>query len=88
MAANLSSQAVNTSPWFSFQLKKFGIGALISMVAIVSALVYLLPFGQMLTTAFKSADQIVGNTDGLILPMSPAHLHLRGRSRPDRESAG
>jgi len=81
MAATVA-KSVNTSPWYSLQLKKFGIGALMSMFAIVIALVYLMPFGQMLTTAFKSADQIVGNTDGLILPMSPLTFTYEGEAVP------
>ena len=80
MAAVTYSKSVNTSPWYSFQLKKFGVGALIFLIACSVAFIYLLPFGQMLTTAFKSAEQIVGNTDGLIFPMSPRTFTYEGEA--------
>jgi len=82
MAAVTYSKSVNTSPWYSFQLKKFGLGALIFLIACSVAFIYLLPFGQMLTTAFKSAEQIVGNTDGLIFPMSPETYTYEGEAYP------
>ncbi len=82
MAAATYSKSVNTSPWYSFQLKKFGLGALIFLIACSVAFIYLLPFGQMLTTAFKSAEQIVGNTDGLIFPMSPRTFTYEGEAYP------
>jgi multiple sugar transport system permease protein len=63
-------------------LKKFGVGALIFLIACSVAFIYLLPFGQMLTTAFKSAEQIVGNTDGLIFPMSPRTFTYEGEAYP------
>ncbi|WP_343420691.1 carbohydrate ABC transporter permease [Candidatus Flexifilum breve] len=63
-------------------MKKFGVGALIFLIACSVAFIYLLPFGQMLTTAFKSAEQIVGNTDGLIFPMSPRTFTYEGEAYP------
>lgn len=82
MAAVTYSKAVNTSPWYSLQLRKFFVGAIMTMIAGIAALVYLMPFGQMLTTAFKSAEQIVGNTDGLIMPMSPVTFNYEGEDFP------
>jgi multiple sugar transport system permease protein len=78
MAAVTQSRSVNTSPWYSLQLRKFGAGAIITLIALVVALFYLLPFGQMLTIAFKSQDQIVGSTDSPILPMSPRTFVYEG----------
>ncbi len=80
MAAITQSKAVNTSPWYSYQLRKLAIGGLFTMFAFAISLVYLMPFGQMLTTAFKNAGQIVGNTDGLILPMSPRTFTYEGEA--------
>lgn len=74
-----AAKHVNTSPWYSLQLRKFGAGALVTLIATVVAMVYLLPFGQVLTTAFKSQDQIVGSTDSPIPPMSPRTFTYEGQ---------
>ncbi|MCU0466483.1 MAG: carbohydrate ABC transporter permease [Anaerolineae bacterium] len=66
-----TSNAVNTSPFYSVQLRKFAVKAMITMLAFVFALAYLLPFGNMALIAVKSTDQITGSTDSNILPLSP-----------------
>ena len=54
MAAVTYSKSVNTSPWYSFQLKKFGVGALIFLIACSVAFIYLLPFGEAVPVPFES----------------------------------
>lgn len=72
IAQETPSRAVNTSPYYSVQLRKFAIKAMITMLALIVAIAYLLPFVNMGLIAVKSTDQITGSTDGNILPLSPA----------------
>jgi len=64
------SRTVNTSPFYSAQLRKFAFGAIITLIATALAIGYLLPFGNMALIAVKSQQQIVGQTDGPILPLT------------------
>ncbi len=72
------NQAVNTSPFYSKQLRKFAAAAMVTMFTLIVAMVYLLPFGNMAMIAIKSEDQITGSTEGLILPMSPETFEYDG----------
>jgi len=65
-----TSPAVNTSPFYSYQLRKFAVKAMVTMLAFIVAAMYLLPFVNMGLISVKSAAQITGNTDGNILPLS------------------
>lgn len=60
---------VNTSPMYSQQLRRFGMTSLLTLFGFILAIVYLLPFLYMTTTALKNDDQI---RDLGVLPMSPA----------------
>src|SRR5689334_22423343 len=71
MAAVTYSKAVNTSPFYSIQLRKFGVTAIVTLVAFVIALGFLLPFGNMALLSVKTKEQIVASADGLIWPMEP-----------------
>ncbi|MBZ0285733.1 MAG: carbohydrate ABC transporter permease [Anaerolineae bacterium] len=71
MAAVTHSKAVNTSPFYSIQLRKFGVTAIVTMLALVIAITYLLPFGNMALLAVKNRDQIVASSDGPVWPMEP-----------------
>jgi multiple sugar transport system permease protein len=71
MAAVTYSKAVNTSPYYSIQLRKFGTSAIVSLVAFVVAIGFLMPFGNMALMAVKTKEQIVTSADGLIWPMEP-----------------
>ncbi|MBE2272296.1 MAG: carbohydrate ABC transporter permease [Anaerolinea sp.] len=74
----MQSRAVNTSPWYSLRLRKFGAGAIVTMLAFTIALVYLLPFGNMTLTAIKSQAQLAGSVDSPILPLSPETFEYEG----------
>lgn len=74
------SPAVNTSPFYSAQLRKFAIKAMVTLLALVLSIAYLLPFGNMALIAIKSADQISGSTDNNILPLSPQLYEYEGES--------
>lgn len=77
-AANLP-RYVNTSPYYSIQLRKFGLAALVTLLALSIAVVYLLPFGNMALLAVKDEDQIVASADGPIWPMEPAKFTYEGK---------
>ncbi len=59
-AARMQSKAVNTSPCYSYQLRKFGGIAIVTLMTLVIAIAYLLPFGNMATISLKSQAQIGG----------------------------
>jgi multiple sugar transport system permease protein len=77
-ALNSSSSPINTSPFYGFQLRKFAIGALVTMFAILVLIAYLLPFGNMALISIKSQQQLVGSTDSPILPLSPELYNYEG----------
>ncbi|MEO8612026.1 MAG: carbohydrate ABC transporter permease [Chloroflexota bacterium] len=74
MAAVTYSKAVNTAPYYSVQLRKFGVKAIVTLIAVVVAVGFLLPFGNMALLSVKTKDQIVASADGLIWPMEPEHF--------------
>ena len=65
------SKAVNTSPYYSVQLRKFAITAIVTLFAFVVAIGFLLPFGNMALLSVKTKEQIVASADGPIWPMEP-----------------
>ncbi len=73
------SKAVNTSPFYSYQLRRFGITAIVTLLAFIIAFVYLLPFGNMALLAVKNQDQIVASADGPIWPLEPARFNYEGK---------
>jgi multiple sugar transport system permease protein len=79
MNAALPAKNVNTSPYYSVQLRRFAAKALVTMVAVVFALIYLMPFGNMALIAVKSQQQLVGSTDSPILPLSPVRFEYEGK---------
>jgi ABC-type glycerol-3-phosphate transport system permease component len=79
MAAVTYSKAVNTSPYYSIQLRKFGTTAIVTLIAFVVALGFLLPFGNMALLSVKTKEQIVASADGLIWPMEPEQYTYQER---------
>lgn len=70
---------VNTSPHYSVQLRKFAIGGMITMVALIFTIVYLLPFANMALLSTKNKDQIVSSSTGSILPLEPEMYTYEGK---------
>ncbi|MBZ0305882.1 MAG: carbohydrate ABC transporter permease [Anaerolineae bacterium] len=70
----------NSSPFYSKQLRKFGGGAMISLLAAIVLVVYLSPFGYMTITSLKNREQMVA-TD--VLPKSSITFDYEGESFPD-----
>lgn len=82
MAAAAYSKAVNTSPFYSRQLRRFASASIITLLAFVIALVYLMPFGNMALLSVKSRDQIAAGVDGSILPLEPEVYKYEGKDYP------
>lgn len=76
------SNAVNTAPFYSKQLRYFGMGALVTLFATVLLVMYLLPFGNMALTSLKTEDQIVSGATGNVLPVSPVLYEYEGKEYP------
>ena len=76
------SQAVNTSPYYSVQLRRFGAKALVTLLALIIAIAYLLPFGNMTLMSLKSGEQMVTSANGPVLPVDPATYTYEGEAYP------
>lgn len=63
------------SPWVSKEMKRFGLGATLTLFAILLLIAYLSPFGYMVSTSLKNRSQI---TSGELLPRSPATFTYEG----------
>src|SRR5215207_1110111 len=75
-------KAVNTSPYYSVQLRRFGAGALITLLALVIGITYLLPFGNMALMSVKNSEQMVAGAIGNVLPTDPASFNYEGEDYP------
>jgi multiple sugar transport system permease protein len=78
MAAATYSKAVNTSPYYSVQLRRFAAGAIVTLFALILAIAYLMPFGNMALVSVKTQDQIVASAEGPIWPLEPAKFTYEG----------
>jgi multiple sugar transport system permease protein len=78
MATATYSKAVNTSPFYSMQLRRFGVKAIVTSLALVLALTYLLPFANMAIISVKSQDQLTGSADAPVLPVAPDSFTYEG----------
>lgn len=76
------SKAVNTSPYYSVQLRKFAIGALVSLLALMVGLSLLLPFGNMALMSVKNREQIVTSGVGPVLPVDASIYNYEGEDYP------
>lgn len=82
MASATYSQSVNTSPFYSQQLRGFGIRAMVTLLTLIIAIVYLLPFGNMALLAVKNKEQIAAGVDGPIWPLQPEVFNYEGKDYP------
>lgn len=79
MTTMTPSDTVNTAPYYSYQLRKFGLTFSVTFLAFIFCLAYLLPLLNMTIISFKSQDQLAGSTDSPILPMSAATFNYQGK---------
>src|SRR5687767_7616503 len=82
MAAITVPNHVNMSPYYSVKLRRFGAAALVTLLALVIVITYLLPFGNMALMSLKDVDQIVAGANGSILPQDPATFNYEGEEYP------
>jgi multiple sugar transport system permease protein len=72
------SSTVNTSPYYSAQLRRFAATAIITLITLLVAIALLLPFGNMALMAVKTQEQIVAGATGSVLPMEPLTFNYEG----------
>jgi multiple sugar transport system permease protein len=73
------STAVNTSPFYSVQLRRFTVKALVTLFALLLLIVYLLPLGNMLLTSLHSQQQLSKTHDSSIFPLSAKTFTYEGQ---------
>lgn len=76
------SRAVNTSPHFEKQLRRFATGATLTLFASICLSIFLLPLMNMVLTALQSEEQIVVSGKGPVLPVSPSVYQYEGVDYP------
>jgi multiple sugar transport system permease protein len=69
---------VNTSPHYSAQLSKLWVGGMLTMIATIFTVLYLMPFANMALLSVKSPDQIVTSSVGSILPQDTLKFTYEG----------
>lgn len=79
MAAITQSRAVNTSPFYGIQLRRFTTKAIITLFALVLAMGFLLPFANMSLLAVKTKEQIAANPNGPVWPLEPEVFNYEGK---------
>lgn len=82
MTAHSISHSINTSPFYSRQLRNFTIKALITLFAVMLLIVYLLPFGNMVMVSLRSSDMLAQTPDSSILPLVPMTYNYEGKEYP------
>lgn len=80
MATLSISKFVNTSPHYSMQLRRFGLTAIVTLIALIAAIGFLMPFGNMALMSVKNLDQIAAGTDGPIWPLTPLKYNYEGKN--------
>jgi multiple sugar transport system permease protein len=70
---------VNTSPFYSIQLRKFVVASLMFLLTTVIALAFLLPFVSMALIAVKSPEQLSMTKDGPVLPVESSFFNYNGK---------
>lgn len=65
---------VNSSPFYSVQLKKFALGASVTLFATMLLTLYLLPLGNMALISLKDEERIVASARGPVLPVKPVRI--------------
>lgn len=80
VAKSSPSRTVNTSPFYGLQLRKFTIGALITLFACMALGVYLLPFANMTLVALSSPEQLSQAANETVIPSAPITFEFEGQS--------
>ena len=73
---------INTSPYYGVQLRRFTMGALVTLFALVLLMGYLLPFASMLLISVKDKDQLFSQSDAPVIPVKPSGFVYEGKEYP------
>ncbi|CAG0997872.1 MAG: carbohydrate ABC transporter permease [Anaerolinea sp.] len=76
------NKAVNTSPFYAVQLRKFATYGLVTMFAVLFLLVYLSPLANMFMVAIRSQEQLSQTADSSIFPMGAKKYEYKGKQLP------
>src|SRR5436190_21435136 len=76
------SAAVNRSPYYAVQLRRFAILSLVTLFTLMLLFVYLLPLGNMVLTSIRSQDQLSQTGDESVFPHSPKVFNYEGTDAP------
>ncbi len=74
----INNTSINTSPYFSEQLRNIWVVGMLLMVAFGCGVTYLLPFGNMALIALKDKEQQVASSTGSILPLEVVTFEYEG----------
>lgn len=72
------NQAINTSPVYGMQLRKFGLKALVTLFVCMVLFVYLLPLGNMISVALSRPDQLATSATDPVIPMEAVTFEYEG----------
>ena len=79
MSDHTINNSVNTSPFYSYQLRRLWILGMFLMIAFSCSFMYLLPFGNMTLLAVKDSEQQVASATGSILPLETEQFEYEGK---------
>ncbi|MCK6578678.1 MAG: carbohydrate ABC transporter permease [Anaerolineae bacterium] len=74
------SPAVNTSPFYGMQLRKFTTRALVTLFACMMLGVYLLPFANMAMVALSTPEQLSQAANESVIPSRPITFTYEGEA--------
>lgn len=73
------SPSVNTSPYYSKQLRSFAIKALLSLFTLIFLIAYLLPMGNMVLVSLSNQAQLSVAQNGSVIPMAAVTYNYQGK---------
>ncbi len=76
------SPAVNTSPFYSRQLRRFTIKALVTLFVFMLLTIYLLPLGNMMLAAISTREQLSQSASDSVIPSAPVTFNYQGEDYP------
>jgi len=76
------SNKVNTSPFYSKQLRSFTIKAMITLFALLVLSLYLAPMANMVMVSLRSQSQLSQDQNSPIVPMAAASIQYNGEELP------
>ena len=76
------SQTINTSPYYSIQLRRFATKGLLTLFALLLLLVYLMPFANMMLVSLKDNAHLSANLDDSMLPLLPKTIKYQDQDLP------